>query len=354
MCVADVPVMSYVLNWFYTHKIRRVSICANQASQSIRGYFSDGAQLGMALDYYEDAIPRGPAGCILDSAIACRAQTFVVAEGTLIPRISLERMLDVHRQTKASMTVVVEQDHDMSNVNQRFLSPAGVYVFDRQTLRYIRDKGYQDIKECLIPRLCEAGEHVETYVTEEECLRVTDPDSYLRVNEWALNQIGRQSVSVPHYRRWGESMIHTSARIGGAVRLVGPVLIGPRVVVADNVTIVGPTSIGSDCVIGQGATICRSVIWERCRIGQESFADQCIVTSDVELYPESTVCRIAKVGVHRGRGLSVRKLVRSVKLLPNRSESPRADLPVNPAYTIIRQTSGVPVARELATRGTRA
>jgi len=313
MHVAHTPVMAYGLHWFYGGGVREVTVCSNQGSQMIRRYFMNGGQFGMNVDYYEDSIPRGPAGCVLDAVGKRKNTIYVVTEGTLIPRISVEKLIESHVQSRACLTVVVESDQGVGKERCSFWSPVGIYVFDRQALKYIREKGYQDIKEGLIPQLYAKGENVATYVAEELCFRVTDPESYLRANEWALGQIGRHHKAVAQYRRRDESFIHVSARVAETVKLIGPVLIGVGTVLEGNLTIVGPTSIGSDCVVEEGSTISRSVIWDRCRIGSKSFVDQCIVTNDVRVGSKMSVCRIAQVRTRQKVRSSLSRLFRTIR-----------------------------------------
>ena len=145
--VANEPLISYVLHWFYNDGVRKVTICTNSASRQMRKYLSDGSQLGMDFDYYEDRIPRGPAGCIFDALSPEIPCTLVVAEGTCIPRANLSQMLDAHFKSKAALTVAVEAG------SKEFLVPAGIYILDKSAVARIRETGYQDIKEILF-RIC--------------------------------------------------------------------------------------------------------------------------------------------------------------------------------------------------------
>jgi len=314
MHVAHVPVMAYGLRWFYGEGVRDVTICVNQGSPMIRRTFMNGESFGMNVDYYEDGIPRGPAGCVLGASGKRKRSIYVVTEGALIPRISLAKLVESHIESRACLTVVVEADKGIGKETCSFWSPVGIYVFSRPALTYIREKGYQDIKEGLIPQLYAKGEKVGTYAAEASCFRVTDPESYLRANEWALGQMDRHHKAVAQYRRRDESFIHLSAKVPETVKLIGPVLIGERTVLEGNLTIVGPTSIGSDCVIESGSIISRSVIWDRCRIGSESFVDQCVVTNDVRVGDKAKVSRIAQVQTRRKMQGLLSRLIRPIRL----------------------------------------
>src|SRR5262249_14290437 len=157
------------------------------------------------------------------------------------------------------------------------LSPAGVFVFDARVLSHIPETGYQDIKEMLIPRLYRAGERVRMHSACGACPRVSSPESYLAVNAWLLERLGAAPAGCVGV---GEAWVDGRAEVDADARLIGPVLVGPEARVAARALVVGPTVIGTGSQIGPGALGCRSVIWDRCRIGEEGHVDRCILTDD--------------------------------------------------------------------------
>ena len=274
--VANNPLISYVLYWFYNEGVRKVTICANSASRQMRKYLSDGSQLGMDFDYYEDRIPRGPAGCIFDALTPEIPGTLIVAEGTCIPRANLTEMLEVHFKSKATLTIAVE-----SGKNE-FFTPAGIYMLDRTAVECIRETGYQDIKENLIPHLYTLGQKIQTYPVEP-CLRVNNIESYLKTNEWVLRKIINQESFLAEYQKIGEGKIHFSASLGKDVKFIGPVIVGSETIIDNNVTIIGPSIIGRDNRVREQSIICRSIIWDGCTISKNCFIDQCVLPAKCEI-----------------------------------------------------------------------
>lgn len=275
--VADSPLMCYALRWLRDAGVRRTTICANSESRLVRRCLDDGAALGLDLCYYEDQSARGPAGCVRDAGMSWPARDLVVTEGNVIPTVDLQDLLNVHRSTGAAITLVVEAGAGNGARPNAPLRPAGIYVFARRTLDAVLPTGYQDIKEMLIPGLYADGQRVLTYEADSVCPRVTGIDTYLAVNEWMVQQVVADAVSLPGYRRSGRARVHEAARIADGVRLIGPVMIGPETRLAPGATIVGPTVIGQKCVVEGRALICRSVIWDGCRIGGGAIVDQCIL-----------------------------------------------------------------------------
>lgn len=274
--VAARPLVCHTLAWLRTGGIENASICANSDTVHLRRRLGDGRPLDIQLDYYEDVMPRGPAGCARDVAVGSDADTFLVVEGTILPRIDVDDLLRAHTTSGAVLTVVVAASRT-GDAGQA-LEPAGIYVFSRAAFEYVPSGGYQDIKETLIPRLHARGERVCTYVVDSIATpAVKGIASYLAVSEWAVEQLVRQPAP-PGYVRRDQACIHVTARVHPDARIVGPAWIEARARIGAGALIIGPVTIGADSRIGRGAVVSRSSIWERCCVGPDAVLDQCILT----------------------------------------------------------------------------
>jgi NDP-sugar pyrophosphorylase family protein len=276
--VANSPLICCVLGWLRDAGIPQATICANSASRLIRRTLYDGSAMGMDLDYYEDWVPRGPAGSIRDAGLNAPEELFVVADASVVPRVDLHRLIQEHLDSKAAVTVVVRSDTRPSDGGNEDLIPTGIFVFQRSVLEHVPAAGYQDIKEVLIPELYRIGEHVRPHLAQEDCPRVSDASSYLAVNEWVMNQMMNQPSSLLEYRQVDQSWVHESAVVDPEAKLIDHVLVGPETRIEKNATIVGPTSVGAGCHIQDHAVVSRSVVWDRCHIGRNSIVDRSILT----------------------------------------------------------------------------
>jgi NDP-sugar pyrophosphorylase family protein len=137
----------------------------------VRGALPGTADLPMDIDFYEDSMPRGAAGCVRDASVNSDADVFVVTDGTSIPSVNLDGLLETHEICGAALTVVVHHDPSAACVEPG-LNPGGIYVFSRRIFDSIPDRGFQDIKETLIPRLHAQGESVVTHTGFGACPRV--------------------------------------------------------------------------------------------------------------------------------------------------------------------------------------
>ncbi len=276
--IAGRPLLVHTLDWLREGGIRRINICVNQEARQIRRLLGDGSSLGVTLNYFEDVMPRGPAGCVRDVASLSDARRFLVLEGTILPRLDLRELLSA--AARSVLTVVSTPARTGRGGRERFFGPAGIYVFSRGAFTHVPEMGYQDIKETLIPRLHVNGEPVETLVVDARSVSsVSGLGSYLGVSHQVVEEMAHRPA-FDGYLRVNGALLHHSARVDASARLIGPVLVGPGADVRAGCVVVGPACIGSRTRIGPGCVVCRSVLWSDCAIEARAVLDQCIVTND--------------------------------------------------------------------------
>jgi NDP-sugar pyrophosphorylase family protein len=284
--VAQAPLISYLLEWLRGGGVLDATICANSAGRAVREHFGDGRHLGMTLAYYEDWSPRGPAGCARDASLQSTAETYVISDGSIIPTVNLEGLLETHAVCQAALTVLVHHEPGAERSN---VAPGGIYIFDRRVFDSIPATGFQDIKETLIPRLYHAGERIVTHTAYGNCPRVLNARTYLAVNHWMVERLARRPRPLQDHEARGEALVHHSARVADSARLVGPVLVGPEVTIRAGATVVGPATIGAFSTIEEGALVSRSVAWNRCGVRAGAVVDRCLLADEAVVEPNASV-----------------------------------------------------------------
>ncbi len=289
------PLICHTLEWFRQGGVNTTTICSNGHTKLLFQCLGDGRKLGIALEYYEDRMPRGPAGCVRDAVLCSTASVFVVVDGTIVPQVDLGALVSAHIQSKAGLTVVVEQPHTTLANLDPIVQPVGIYVLSRHVVKQIPAAGYQDIKEVLLPRLYERGEPASAYAVPcGQAPRVTSAASYLAVNMRAVERITQEAASVAGFVRVKEAWVHKSARVDPTARLVGPVLIGAGSSIGPRAMIIAPCTIGPGSTISRNAVISRSAIWNGCTVGEGAIVDGCIMTFgssvDAGIAVRHTVC----------------------------------------------------------------
>ncbi|MCC7293817.1 MAG: NDP-sugar synthase [Phycisphaerales bacterium] len=287
--VAGRPLITYALEWLRAAGLAELTVCSNLSSLHLREALAPHGNWDGQLEYYQDVMPRGPAGCMLDAWCASEWGTGLVMDGTVLPAFDLGAMLSAHEASKADMTVAASNEEEHEG-QLDFFAPAGIYVFSRRALDLAPATGYGDLKETLIPQMYDRGMKVVMYRPEGPAPRVTGVESYLAVNHWLLESGWERPETLDGFMVMeGGIRVHPSARVGAGARLVGPVQVGAKCRIDDGATLIGPVCMGRDCRIHGGAVICRSVLWDDCQVTGESHLDRCVVTSGMNVGPRVRV-----------------------------------------------------------------
>jgi NDP-sugar pyrophosphorylase family protein len=320
--VAHEPLVCHAVGWLGRSGVDRASICTNMDVTSLQEALGDGSHHGLSLDYATDPTPRGPGGCVRDATRAVDCDTVVILDGTTIPSIDLQAVIETHEVCQAALTVVVHQEGFAQSRRWGALTPAGIYIVDRRVLESIPAKGFYDIKEGLIPDLHARNERVVTHMALGANPQILNAGTYLAVNNWMVERIGREADAPRDYCASGQALVHASARVAAGARLVGPVIVGAQANVASGSTIVGPAVVGERTNVAPGAVISRSTTWKDCYVGEGAVVDQCILADETLVAPEAAVFRSVMTD-GGARGMQPRPLrVPTTSALP--SLSPRA------------------------------
>jgi NDP-sugar pyrophosphorylase family protein len=294
--VVETPVVAFPLRWLARGGVTRATVCANSAARGVRAALQGRLDATQEVDFSEDWMPRGAAGCVRDAADRNLAQTFVVVDGATLPSGDLGALLEAHRQKGAALTVSVWTEPG----GAADLRPNGVYIIDRSALDHVSRHGYQDIKEALIPKLHAAGAEIAFHESAARSPRILDAESYLDVNRWAISRLAGSELSAElqaqGYETRAGAFIHGSARVSDQARLVGPVVVAPGATVEDRATIVGPASVGRGSRVAQGAVVSRSVVWGDCRLERDSLVDGCLLSDGAVVPARSSRYRALEPG----------------------------------------------------------
>ena len=286
--VAHRPLLSYSLSWLRDGGIGEATVCANRESRALESRLQHHVPAGLRVSYHEDAMPRGAAGAVRDAALATNARVFVVADGTAIPGVELPHLLATHEKSGAAVTVVSHLEHHR-HTRSTVQVPTGIYVFNREVLETVPDRGFCDIKETLIPQLHRSNTLVFSFTVDHPSPRVLDAASYRAVNDWMIEHLIATRNVPDGYVLSGSSLVHREAVVARDATLVGPVIVGPGAQIGSGAVIVGPTSIGRDARIGRDVLVSRSAIWRRAVLEEQVVADRCILADGCEIAASSHV-----------------------------------------------------------------
>lgn len=181
----DRPMMEYTVELLATHNFDDIAITVGYMSDTIRNYFSDGADWGVRIRYQEEKIPLGTAGGVKKLQNHLN-ETFIVTSGDGLTDFDLSEALANHRRKGGIATLLlksvdcpfgygtvdVHQDgHVLRFVEkpqtwiegQGYLVNTGIYLFEPEVFDFIPDDEPFDFGRQLFPLLVKQKERIYGY-----------------------------------------------------------------------------------------------------------------------------------------------------------------------------------------------
>jgi len=338
--VAGRPIMEHILLHLRRHQLRDVIATVQYLGASIRNYFGDGSEQGVALTYSVEDSPLGTAGSVM-LARAQLTEPFVVISGDSLTDIDLVAAVRFHRERRALATIVLKPVPnpleygvvvvDEGGAVQRFiekpswgevisdLANTGIYVLDPAVFDFFRPGEPTDWSGDVFPKLLKQGEPVFGWVASGYWEDVGSHGAYVKANFDCLE--GKVKVDIPG-ARVGESIwVHEEAEVSSSARIDGPALIGPGAKVRAGAWVNGPCVIGGYTTIDTGAKVSNSIIWDHTYIGENSRLRGAVVCRSVTVKNGCLLEEGSVIGseVVIGTGSTVNP---NVRIWPNKEVEP--------------------------------
>src|SRR5437867_1748571 len=185
--VAGRPIMEHILLHLRRHQLRDVVATVEYMGASIRNYFGDGSEQGVALSYSVEDSPLGTAGSVMLARPQLN-ETFVVISGDSLTDIDLGAAARFHRERKALATIVLKPVPnpleygvvvvDEGGAVQRFiekpswgevisdLANTGIYILDPAVFDFFRPGEVTDWSGDVFPKLLKEGERVFGWIAD--------------------------------------------------------------------------------------------------------------------------------------------------------------------------------------------
>ena len=287
--VAGRPIMEHILLHLRRHQLRDVVATVQYMGASIRNYFGDGSEQGVALTYSVEDSPLGTAGSVMLARQQLN-ETFVVISGDSLTDIDLGAAARFHRERKAIATIVLKPVPnpleygvvvvDEGGAVQRFiekpswgevisdLANTGIYILDPAVFDFFRPGEVTDWSGDVFPKLLKEGEHVFGWVADGYWEDVGSHSAYAKANFDCLE--GKVKVQMPGERVGESTWIHPDAEVDPGARVDGPAFIGAGAKVRAGSWINGPAVIGAYTTVDSGVKVSNSIVWDHSYVGLNS------------------------------------------------------------------------------------
>lgn len=181
------PLIELILYWLKSYGIPDVAINLYHLGDQIKDYLDDGSQLGMRIIYSEEETLLGTAGGV-KKIEDFFDETFIIFYGDTLTDFDLSKMIQLHQDKKASVTIALFEPSDPSQygivnmdktgrihgfiekptspilgLKPPLLANVGVYVIEKEVLDYAPRTGFSDFGYDVFPKLIEADVPIYGY-----------------------------------------------------------------------------------------------------------------------------------------------------------------------------------------------
>lgn len=205
--VGETPLLEQTVLLLRSHGIAQIAVNLHHRPQTILDHFGTGSRYGIEIHYsYEEQL-LGSAGAVRKLSPFFCDSPFVVFYGDLYTDLDITRLLSVHRQDRALMTMALYEVNnptacgivqlDDQGFIERFvekpqpdqvfsrLANAGVFVVDPEIIDLIPRDGPSDFGRDLIPTMLAAGLPIRGYRISDLLIDIGTPQNYRRAQQLA-------------------------------------------------------------------------------------------------------------------------------------------------------------------------
>jgi NDP-sugar pyrophosphorylase family protein len=277
-------------------EIDEVILSLNYQPRRIEEIFGDGSELGIKIRYVVEPAPLGTGGAIKYAGDNL-TESVVVFNGDVLTEIDLAAVIRLHRERKATATIVLTPvenpsayglvETDAQGNVQRFIEKpkpeeittnkinAGIYILEPDTFDRIPSQVAWSVERSYFPSLIERQETFVAYTYDGYWIDIGSPEKYTQVHRDIMD--GRFSAppfaGVAPPRAW----VSPDARVEDGAIVEGPCFLDEGVLVKAGARI-GPYSvIGRQTQVEEDAVVEQAILWNNCRIGREASVKGAIV-----------------------------------------------------------------------------
>ncbi|MHC4461906.1 MAG: exosortase [Planctomycetota bacterium] len=230
----------------------------------------------LELEFLDELLPVGTAGCIRDAASDETDALLVVFPAGIISPPKIDVLINAHRDGKSDLTVIFNPGHG----NGKTLGETtGIYICEISVLEHIPKEGYFDIKEGLIPEMLRAGKTVHTVVLPNHVGNFRDRQGYLYAIANYLENNPKPNANLKFCKRNNSQVVWTApnSKVDPAARIYGRVVIMDGACISKGAVIFGPTILGRDVYIGKDTVVVNSVLWDGAQVNPNCEIQRCLI-----------------------------------------------------------------------------
>ncbi|MFA5034737.1 MAG: NDP-sugar synthase [Candidatus Margulisiibacteriota bacterium] len=302
--VANLPFVLHQIELLRRHGIKEVVLNLHYLMGNIQDILEDGKKHGVKIHYSIEKYPLGTAGAVKNAEEFFDDEPLIVINGDILTDIDLTAMIALHKKKKAKVTLsltrvedptaygLVLADHD-GRITHFVEKPsweklslyasygatdrinAGFYVIDPSVFKDVPKGKEHSFERQLFPSLLEAGAPMYAYYSDRYWIDIGKPSQYRQAHEAILRS--EVEVKLGGAKDGHGVWLGEGVKIDKTAKVVGPTLIGDKVVVGPETKINEYSIIGHDVTIGAESLLERAIVWQGSKIGNHVNLSGCIV-----------------------------------------------------------------------------
>lgn len=320
MRLMDKPVMQYALELLRAHGITQIAATLGYQPDAISDYFGDGADFGVAIEYFIEQTPMGTAGGV-KQAENFLDETFIVLSGDGVTDLNISAAVEFHKNRGALATLVLRREENPceygvvstdaeGRIRGFYEKPArcdvvsetvntGIYILEPELLQKIPADRPFDFGHDLFPQLVREGAPVYGFTMDGYWCDIGDVRAYLGAHIAAMDgQIRLEGI----FARPGKATVMPGASVDRTAVLEAPCLIASGAQVRAGAHIGAYSVVGENCIVGPRASLKRTILWPGAQVEAQAHARGCVLGSHAVLesgaqaYEESVLGTGASAG----------------------------------------------------------
>ncbi|MGB9856657.1 MAG: sugar phosphate nucleotidyltransferase [Dictyoglomaceae bacterium] len=296
--IANRPFLHYIIDLLKHYGIKEIVLSLGYKSEEIKKYFEDGEKFGVKIYYVEESFPLGTAGAI-KNAESFFEDTFLIFNGDIMTDINLEHLINFHKNKKPLVTIALTKVDDPSSYGvieldnegkiKKFIEKpkkeeaptnfinAGIYVFEKEIFNFIPSGREVSLEREIYPLLLKENIPMYGFEYKGYWLDIGNLQKYLKANKDIL--LGKVKLPNINLERRNNVIIGENVEIHPKAKIEGPIIIGDGTIISKDAEINSISIIGKEVFIDKKAKIKESVIWDKAKIGENSYVENSVVAS---------------------------------------------------------------------------
>jgi len=326
--MANRPMMEHIVTLLKKHGFDHILSLLYFQPEAITGYFEDGSEFGVKMEYLHAKDDYGTAGSVRNAFDFIDNERIIIISGDVLTDFDLTAALKFHeeRGAVASMilthienplqygVVITDEDGRIT----RFLEKptwgevfsdrvnTGIYILEPEVVKMIPYQKFYDFSKDLYPRLLKDGAPLYGYTADGYWRDVGNIREYMQAHSDILS--GTVKVDLPVNKlnyKGAEIWMGKNESVDDSVEFEGVVILGDDVRIGLGARI-------KNCVIGDfsriddGTVLQNSIIWDGVKIGADAHIDKSMILSNATVRSKAVLEENAIISENARIGRSAR------------------------------------------------